>query len=111
MVALLRGTFPQVRAVLDAPAQMQREVDALRAAAGRPAEADLEPLLAAAAAAWPDGRGAVDTLRFEPGRLTLSAAGWSAEQVAQFRGELQRAGWQVEAQDGRIALSRPRSAS
>jgi general secretion pathway protein L len=106
MVALLRATFPQVRAVLDAPAQMQREIDALRAAAGRPAEADLEPLLTAAAAAWPEGRGAVDTLRFEPGRLTLSSVGWSPEQIEQFRSELQRAGWQVEAQDGRIALSR-----
>jgi general secretion pathway protein L len=82
----------------------------LRAAAGRPAEADLEPLLAAAAAAWPDGRGAVDTFRFEPGRLTLSAVGWSPEQIEQFRAELQRAGWLVEAQDGRIALSRPRGA-
>ena len=104
--ALLRATFPQVRAVLDAPTQMQREVDALRAAAGRPGEADLEPLLAAAAAAWPQGRGAVESLRFEPGRLTLSAAGWSAEQIEQFRGLLQRGGWQVQAQDGRLSLSR-----
>jgi general secretion pathway protein L len=105
-VALLRSTFPQVRAVLDAPAQMQREVDAVRAAAGRPGETDLEPLLAAAAAAWPDGRGAIDTMRFAPGRLTLSAAGWSAEQINQFRAALQRSGWQVEAQDGRLVVSR-----
>lgn len=108
-VALLRTTFPQVRAVIDAPAQMQREIDALRAAAGRPADADLEPLLAAAASAWPEGRGNVDTLRFEPGRLTLSAAGWSAEQIEQFRSALQRGGWQVDARDGRLVLSRARS--
>lgn len=105
MNGLLRSTFPQVRAVLDAPLQMQREVDALRATAGRPGDSDLEPLLAAAAAAWPDGRGPVDSLRFESGRLTLSAAGWSDAQIEQFRARLGRA-WQVDARDGRLTLAR-----
>jgi general secretion pathway protein L len=107
-VSLLRETFPQVRSVLEPPTQMQRETDALRTAAGRPGDTDLEPLLAAAAAAWPDERGPVETMRFEPGRLTLSSAGWSPEQVQRFRGTLQRAGWQVDAQDGRLVVSRAR---
>ena len=50
-------------------------------------------------------------MRFEPGRLTLSAAGWSAEQIEQFRGTLQRGGWQVDAQDGRLVVSRARAGS
>jgi general secretion pathway protein L len=44
---------PGVRTVLDAPAQMERETERLRAAAGRPGEADLESMLAAAAGPGP----------------------------------------------------------
>ncbi len=106
MVALLQTTFPQVSAVLDAPLQMQREVDVLRAAAGRPSAIDFEPMLLAAAAAWPDSQPPVDNLRFELGRLTLTATGWSEAEIAQFRNQLRPAGWQVDAAEGRISLSR-----
>lgn len=106
MESLLRATHPQVRAVLDAPVQMQRETDFLRAAAGKPSETDFEPMLQLAAMAWPADRPAVDTLRYEPGKLTLAAAGWSAEQIARFRGQLQPRGWQVDATDGRLVLTR-----
>jgi general secretion pathway protein L len=68
MAELLRSTHPGVRAVLDAPVQMQRETDRLRAAAGRAGDNDLEVLLGAAATAWPDGLGPVQTLRFRPAR-------------------------------------------
>ena len=106
LVATLQASFPQVRAVLDAPVQMQREVERLRAVAGRAGDGDLEPLLQAASAAWPADRPAVDSLRYEPGRLSLSAAGWTEFQIEQFRGQLQPAGWRVEAADGRLTLSR-----
>ena len=42
---LLRATFPNVRAVLDAPLQMRRETEVLRTAAGRAGDSDLEALL------------------------------------------------------------------
>jgi general secretion pathway protein L len=103
---LLRATFPNVRAVLDAPLQMRRETDLLRAAAGQAGDADLEALLGAAASAWPEGQGPVQTLRFEPGRLTLAAPGWSEQQVAQFRERLRPGGWAVDSTEGRISLSR-----
>lgn len=106
MTALLRTSFPQVRAVLDAPLQMQRETDALRAAAGRTGDTDLEPLLEAAAAAWPKQRSAVDTLRYEPGRLTLAAPGWTPEEVSQFSQRLRSEGWRVDAAEGRVVLRR-----
>ncbi len=106
MVTLLQTSFPQVRAVLDAPLQMQREVDVLRALAGRPTELDLEVQLQAAAAAWPGGQPPVGNLRFETGRLTLAAAGWTDAEIDQFRAHLQPAGWQVEASEGRVVLSR-----
>lgn len=106
MVSLLQGSFPQVRAVLDAPLQMQREIDALRAQAGRPSETDFEPLLHAAASAWPVGQPPVSELRFEPGRLTLAVPGWADEQIEEFRSQLRPAGWQVDAADGQVSLGR-----
>ncbi|MBX9716830.1 MAG: general secretion pathway protein GspL, partial [Burkholderiaceae bacterium] len=106
MVSLLQRSFPQVRAVLDAPLQMQREVEMLRTRAGKPSELDFEPLLQLAAAAWPDNQPQVDRLRFEPGRLTLSTTGWGDAEVAQFRSRLQPAGWKVDAADGSVVVSR-----
>lgn len=103
---LLRDSFPSVRAVLDAPVQMQRETDRLRAAAGRPGDADLEVLLAAAAAAWPDSQGPVQALQFEAGRLVLSAPGWGEPELAQFRTRLRSAGFAAESAEGRITVLR-----
>ena len=108
MVNLLRTTYPQVRAVLDAPVQMQRETDALRVAAGRAGDADLEPMLAATALAWPADRPAVESLRFEPGRLTLAAVGWGNQEIEQFRNRLRPAGWQLDNVEGRLIVSRLR---
>ncbi len=105
-VALLQSAFPHVRAVLDAPLQMQREVALLRAAAGQPDDSDLEPLLRAAAAAWPADLAAVESIRFEPGRLTLAASSWDAARIDQFRAQLQPMGLQLEVVDGRLVLSR-----
>ncbi|WP_066332165.1 type II secretion system protein GspL [Azohydromonas lata] len=104
MDQVLRGTFPQVRAVLDAPLQMERETQALRTAAGRPGESDFESLLSAAALAWPQGRPPLEGLKFEPGRLTLPATGWSPAEIENFRAQLRPGGWAVEASDGRLTL-------
>lgn len=103
----LMDSYPQVRAVLDAPLQMQRETELLRASAGRPGDQDLEALLAAAATVWPAERGPAEMLTFEPGRLILSASGWTEAQIAQFRSQLQSGGWQLDNAEGRLTLSRP----
>ena len=108
MNELLRGTHPGVRSVLDAPLQMQRETERLRAAAGKPGDADFEVLVGAAAAAWPDGAGPAPTLRFEPGRLTLAAPGWGEAQMRQFAERLRGAGFATETADGRVSVSRAR---
>lgn len=104
MDALLRSSHPQVRAVLDAPVQMQRETAALRAQAGVPGDDDFEPLLAAADAAWPDGAPPVSQLRFETGRLSLAATGWSPQQVEQLRSRLRQAGWSLDSAEGRLVI-------
>jgi len=102
----LTQAFPQVRVIRDAPIQMQRETDLLRASAGRASEQDLEVLLTAAAAAWPAERGPVDSLSFEPGRLQLPANGWTEAQIQQFGQQLRSEGWQLETREGRLTISR-----
>ena len=108
---LLQSVHPQVRSVLDAPLQMQRETEGLRAAAGQPGPADAEPLLAAAAAAWPEGQPPLATLRFEPGRLLLTPVGWADAQHQQFAERVRAAGYQAERQGapgaagGQVAVS------
>jgi len=38
--------------------------------------------------------------------LTLSAQGWSNGQIDNFRTQLQSAGWQLDASEGKLAVSR-----
>ena len=64
--------------VRDPAAQMERESDVLRAAAGQPGPADFETMLSAAASAWPENQGPMQSLRFQTGQLTLAAPGWTA---------------------------------
>lgn len=52
----LTTTFPQVQVVIDAPAQMERELAQLRQGAGLLGPRDFESLLAALGQALPDGR-------------------------------------------------------
>jgi general secretion pathway protein L len=53
---ILKTTFPSVTLVIDAPLQMQREVDALQQKSGAASSNDLEPLLAALAGVLPAGQ-------------------------------------------------------
>lgn len=71
-VQVLRQSFPQIRVVRDAPAQMLRETDLLRGSAGQPGPGDLEDLLSAVARAWPQDHAPLSGLRFEPNRLQLT---------------------------------------
>ena len=106
MTQLLRTSHPQVRAVLDAPVQMQRETDRLRTAAGKIGETDLESLLGVAAAAWPEAQPPLATLRFENGRLSFAASGWAEAQIAQFRAQLASNGWDLASNNGVLTVSR-----
>lgn len=103
-VRLLQTAHPQVRTVVDAPLQMQRETDALRSAAGQPGDSDLESMLAAAASAWPAGRPPAQGLRFEPGQLGLVMIGWSPDDVRAFSDRVRPLGYTTEAAQGGIVL-------
>lgn len=111
MTALLQTAHPGVRTVLDAPLQMQRETERLRAAAGRPGDADLEAMLGVAAAAWPDGQGPVQTLRFDAAGLTLSAPGFGPAQLTQMQERLKGSGFVVELAEGRVLVTRQAQAA
>lgn len=78
--SMLTQAFPQVRVVVDAPLQMEREVAALRQASGAASERDLETMLAVAGAALPVGR--------VPGSIEFAA------------GEARFKGLQLNAQEG-----------
>ena len=109
IASLVKATFPGVNEfdiARDVNAVVQRETTALRNLAGKPGDADLEPMLQAASSAWPSDRPPVESLRFEPGKLSLGASGWSAVQIEQFRSLLRPGGWNVESAEGRLILSR-----
>jgi general secretion pathway protein L len=53
---ILRSTFPSVTLVVDAPLQMQREVDVLQQKSGTASSTDLEPLLAGLSLVLPAGQ-------------------------------------------------------
>ena len=76
----LTQTFPQVKAVVDAPVQMERELAQLRQAAGSMSPSDLEPLMAAAGATLPEGQ-LPATLEYSTGELRLRGLDLPPEQI------------------------------
>ena len=97
---LLTSTFPKVGRARCAHPDA-KELDLLRQRSGALGEQDLEALLAATATAWPADRGPVDSFAYEPGRLILSAQGWSPEQIEALRSQLRSEAWTLDASDGR----------
>jgi general secretion pathway protein L len=54
LVHILKDSFPKVTVVVDAPLQMRRELQALQQGAGLPQAGDLDAMLQALSAHWPD---------------------------------------------------------
>jgi general secretion pathway protein L len=97
--------FPNIKTLYDPAAQAQREIDTLRAAAGKPGDGDLETLLQAAESAWPQSHSPVESLKFEPGRLTLPAIGWTPQEIERFTTQLRAANVDVQSGNGKLVLS------
>ena len=76
----LTQAFPNVKVVVDAPVQMEREVAALRQAAGATSSRDLESFLGALAAAMPAGR-TPTRLEFTAGELRAAGLTLSADEM------------------------------
>src|SRR5207253_5333565 len=70
--AIVKSAFPRVNPldVQRAPMLvMQREADAAKLAAGQPGDADFEPMLQAAALAWPSDQAPAESIRYGNGSL------------------------------------------
>ena len=104
LTAAVAEAFPNVKTIYDPASQAQREIDTLRAAAGRPGDGDLETLLQAAESAWPQSHSPIDSLKFEPGHLTLPAAGWTPQEIERFTTQLRAANVDVQSGTGKLVL-------
>ena len=88
----LTRTFPNVRAVVDAPVQMEREVAALRQQTGVPSARDLDALLVALASALPPGR-TPGALEYGGGELRARGLGLSPEEARTVASQLRPLGY------------------
>lgn len=107
ITAVLKQAHPQVQVILDAPVQMRRETDSLRALAGQPGDSDLETLMQAVAGAW-QGDTPSRGLAYDGTSLSVALPEqWGQPQVMQFSEALQSAGYAVEQQgNGQITVRR-----
>ncbi len=86
---ILKTTFPSVTLVIDAPLQMQREVDLLQQQAGATSSTDFEPLMAALTSVLPAGQ-TPSQLRFS--QQTLRVQGVTPDTQASSMSRLQSQG-------------------
>jgi general secretion pathway protein L len=101
---LLTQTFPNVKVVVDAPLQMQREVAALRLASGAIGNRDFESMYARYSAIVPAGS-APTAIEFAAGQLSIRGADLPANQLSGLQAKLQSAGLAARSEDGRIIVT------
>ena len=107
--SLLTQTFPQVRLVVDAPLQMEREVSALRQATGATSGRDLEAMLAALGNAVPVDRSA-SALDFLAGELKVKGLQLSAQEASSLSARLKAQGYAAR-QEGDTLIVKQDTAS
>ena len=78
---VLTSTFPQVKVVVDAPLQMEKELALLRQAAGSTSGRDLEAMLGALASVATPGR-AVGAIEYTGAELRLKGLALAPDEVA-----------------------------
>ena len=105
---LLTQAFPQVRVVVDAPLQMEREVASLRQATGAASERDLETMLAAAGLALPAGR-TPGGIEFAASEAKLKGLQLSAQEGTNMSLQLKNIGYAGRV-EGDTVIIRPDSA-
>ena len=97
MEARFRGVFPDAVAVADPALQMRRKLADARHAAGQSDSGDFLPMIERVAAATRDlPAGAVRTVSYEGGRLTLELAAIDAAGVRRIETRLLQSGLDVE---------------
>jgi general secretion pathway protein L len=100
----LTQTFPQVKVVVDAPVQMEREVAALRQLTGAASGRDLESMLAALSTTVPPGR-TVAGLEFTGTELRVRGLGLAPEELPALAAQLKAQGYGAAAQGEQLVLT------
>jgi general secretion pathway protein L len=102
--ATLRDTFPQVKLIVDAPVQMEREVAVLRQQTGLASPRDLDALLAALGAALPPGRtpGGLD---YGGGPLRATGLALTAEELRGVNAQLKPLGYVASREGEALVLA------
>lgn len=101
---ILTQTFPQVKVVVDAPVQMEREVAALRQATGAVSGRDLEALLGALAISAPPER-PVSAVEFANGELRVKGLALRPEEAQQLGRTLKAQGLSAQQQGDSLAVA------
>jgi general secretion pathway protein L len=99
----LTTAFPQVKVVVDAPVQMERELSLLRQKAGSVSPRDLEPLMAAVGASLPDDR-VPTAVEYAPGELRVRGVSLAPDEESVFNTRLQAAGYRARTEDGTLLV-------
>ncbi|MDB5957247.1 type II secretion system protein GspL [Ramlibacter sp.] len=101
---VLRETFPQVRVIVDAPVQMEREVANLRQQTGVASARDLDALLAALASALPAGRTPAK-LDYGGGQLRAAGLALSGEDLRGVVAHLHTLGYAGSTEDDVLVVA------
>ena len=100
---VLQTTFPHVPVIIDAPVQMQRELDLLRSNSGALSASDLEALLAASAGI--QGVQNAKSLQYQDKQLRISGLDLSPEAVGDAQQSLQANGYMLQREGTDLVLS------
>ncbi|WP_332827573.1 type II secretion system protein GspL [Ramlibacter sp.] len=100
----LAESFPQVKVIVDAPVQMEREVATLRQQTGVASPRDLDALLGALAAALPADR-APTALEYAAGELRAMGLSLSPDELRSVATRLKTVGYAIGAQGPALVVS------
>ena len=100
----LTDTFPQVKVVVDAPVQMEREVAALRQQTGVASARDLDAVLGALASALPPGR-VPAALQYSGSELRAGGLALSPDEFRAVAAQLKALGYGASAEGSTIVVA------
>jgi general secretion pathway protein L len=101
---MLTQSFPQVKVVVDAPVQMEKEVAALRQVTGAASGRDLEAMLGALSTVAPPER-PVSGLDFVNGELRVKGLALRPEQAQSIAGALKGQGYSSALQGDALVIN------
>ena len=102
--SMLQTSFPEVKLVIDAPAQMQRAVDDLARARGIGSDADLGRVFAIIGPLAPKGLG-LNSIEWNGQQVQLQANGLDANSVQPLSAALEARGLRARLQDGQLTIT------